>query len=358
MKRLLPAATVAALVAAIVLAQDAGEVKAPCPPSEVIAGVEFDWSTHRKEAPGSDNWPITWADDDHQYACWGDGGGFGGTNSLGRVSLGFARIEGGPDDFKGVNVWGGHKGQDPATFQGKSYGIICLDGVLYAWWGPGSGHAFLGDTRLLKSTDHAKTWTKADWGFTRKDRLYGGSFVNFGRDNAGARDDSVYSIFPRGRRWALHKPGRADLARAPKERIMERGAWEWFAGLDEKGSPVWTKELDARKPVFEDINGLRTVSMTYDPGLKRYLLTTQHTKVGTGAGTGNLAIFDAPEPWGPWTTVAYINGWKNGKGEEITGVISFYFAPKWFSADGTDFTLVFTDNDHWGSVRGKFRLRR
>ena len=49
---------------------------APYPPSAVITGVTFDWSTHVRLAPGSDNWPITWADDDHQYTCWGDGGGF------------------------------------------------------------------------------------------------------------------------------------------------------------------------------------------------------------------------------------------------------------------------------------------
>ncbi|KPL01940.1 MAG: hypothetical protein AMK75_03455, partial [Planctomycetes bacterium SM23_65] len=111
-----------------------------------------------------------------------------------------------------------------------------------------------------------------------------------------------------------------------------------------------------RKPVFEDPNGPRTVSCTYNGGLKRYLLTTQHGKVGVRPGTGNLAVFDAPEPWGPWTTVAYITGWKNGEGKEITGVISFYFAPKWFSADGRTFTMVFTDADRWGTVRGRFRL--
>ena len=38
----------------------------PYPPSETIAGIEFEVSTRRTEAPGSDIWPITWADDDHQ----------------------------------------------------------------------------------------------------------------------------------------------------------------------------------------------------------------------------------------------------------------------------------------------------
>ena len=54
----------------------------------------FDAASHRRAAEGSDNWPVTWSDDDHQYAVWGDGGGFNGTESDGRASFGVARIEG------------------------------------------------------------------------------------------------------------------------------------------------------------------------------------------------------------------------------------------------------------------------
>ncbi len=77
------------------------------PPSPVIAGLSLDWSTHRRHALGSDNWQLTWADDDHQYGAWGDGGGFGGSNDEGRVGLGFARIEGDWQNYRGFNVWGG-----------------------------------------------------------------------------------------------------------------------------------------------------------------------------------------------------------------------------------------------------------
>ena len=76
----------------------------PYPASDYITGVTWDWSTRDTLAPGSDNWPVTWADDNHQYTCWGDGGGFGGTNSLGSVSLGFARVEGDWHNYTGKNV--------------------------------------------------------------------------------------------------------------------------------------------------------------------------------------------------------------------------------------------------------------
>lgn len=58
----------------------------PYSPSAVIQGISFDDGKARTEAPGSDNWPIAWAANGHLYTSFGDGGGFGGTNSDSRVS--------------------------------------------------------------------------------------------------------------------------------------------------------------------------------------------------------------------------------------------------------------------------------
>jgi hypothetical protein len=92
----------------------------PYPPSSVIQSVAFDRSSHVRGAPGSDNWPITWADDGHQYTSWGDGGGFGGTNSDGRVSLAVARIEGDATNYQGFNVWGAKMPKTPPSSRGKA----------------------------------------------------------------------------------------------------------------------------------------------------------------------------------------------------------------------------------------------
>ena len=84
------------------------------PPSQYITGIQFDLATIRNQTPGnskradySDNWAITWSDDDHQYTVWGDGGGFGGDNTKGRVSMGVARIEGTQEDYRAFNLNGG-----------------------------------------------------------------------------------------------------------------------------------------------------------------------------------------------------------------------------------------------------------
>ncbi|MCI0704539.1 MAG: beta-lactamase family protein, partial [Planctomycetia bacterium] len=49
----------------------------PYPPSKVITGLE--WAPKDsiiRKAKGSDNWPLTWGDDDHLYTAYGDGNGF------------------------------------------------------------------------------------------------------------------------------------------------------------------------------------------------------------------------------------------------------------------------------------------
>ncbi|MBI2479339.1 MAG: hypothetical protein HYV60_12115 [Planctomycetia bacterium] len=87
--------------------------------------VTWHWDTHQTAAPGSNLWPVTWEPDDHLYVAWGDGGGLGGTNSDGRASMGFARIEDGPEKYQGVNINGGknplpgHRSSSRARLDGK-----------------------------------------------------------------------------------------------------------------------------------------------------------------------------------------------------------------------------------------------
>jgi hypothetical protein len=339
---------------------------APYPPSLVIERVEFDWGTHRREAPGSDNWPMTWADDDHQYTSWGDGGGFGGDNKKGRVTLGVARIEGGATNYTGRNLWGGFEPEREATFGGKSYGILSVKGTLYLWVVPQPG-PHLTECRLATSTDCGRTWTPADWAFRFEDGLTIPTFLNFGRDNAGARDGFVYSYYiepkwgpgrpengPFG--FEVNKPGRIHLSRVPGENILSREHHEFFAGLDASGKPRWSRNVADKRPVFEDMNGVGwNVSVSYNAGLRRYLIATEHG----ATHVGKFGLFDAPEPWGPWTTVAYDDAWGGGH-VEVSGFF-WSFPNKWMSADGTRFTMVFTgknSNDSWNTVSGRFIPRR
>ncbi len=338
----------------------------PYPASRVIARVELDFRTHQRFAPGSDNWPVTWADDGHLYAAWGDGGGFEGTNSKGRMLLGIARIEGDVDHYRGKNVWGGFEPEHPAQFGGKSYGILAVGGVLYMWVAP-QPNPHLAHGRIAYSKNHGATWEWAEWQFDFADALTIPTFLNFGRAYAGARDGYVYSYYihpmwgpgPAKKTTAhtfdVHRPGRVYLSRVPKDSILVRGRYEFFAGHGTDGIPAWSADVGAKRAVFADPNGVGwNLSVSHNPGLRRYLLATEHTETHAG----KFGLFDAPEPWGPWTTVAYEENWGAGQIELTT----FYwnFTPKWQTADGTRFTMIFTGkntNDSWNTVAGRFVLK-
>src|SRR5262249_54421286 len=67
--------------------------------------------------------------------------------------------------------------------------------------------------------------------------------------------------------------------------------------------------------------------ITYNPGLGRYLWC--QTLPGTDARFGGgFGIYEAPEPWGPWTTVYFAENWDVGPGETSS------FPTRWMSLDG------------------------
>ncbi|HUS90868.1 MAG TPA: serine hydrolase [Phycisphaerae bacterium] len=314
----------------------AGETgKASHAPSPVIRSLS--WApkeTILRRAKGGDNWPITWADDGHLYTAYGDGWGFE-PKVKGKLSLGLARVEGPADAFRGVNVrsaTGEQKG-DGAGGR-KASGMLCVDGVLYML----VRNAKL--SQLAWSEDHGRSWTWADWRFT--EGFACPTFLNFGRDYAAARDEYVYVYSFDGD--SAYKPsGRMVLARVPKARLRERGAYEFFAKLDAAGGAVWTKDVSRRGAVFEHAGRCYRSHVSYNAPLRRYLWV----QVLGGSDTrfaGGLAVFDAPEPWGPWTCAYWAEPWDVGPGESAS------FPPKWISADGRTLHLVFSGDDSF-SVR-------
>ncbi|NCO38789.1 MAG: hypothetical protein COZ06_23255 [Armatimonadetes bacterium CG_4_10_14_3_um_filter_66_18] len=266
----------------------------PYPPSPVIAGVTFDQSTWIKAAPGSDQFGTTWAADDNLYLAWGDGGGFGGTNSLGRASLGVGRLEGLPPQWQGVNVWGGVNplSRQPPIPGKTSSGVVCVAGALYLYV---SEQGVWTNNRLWKSTDLGRMWTELGPVFREPGKAFADpGIIQFGRDYQGARDNYVYGYSEEP--W----PTALGLFRVPQDRLADRSAYEFFAGFDDD-KPLWTPDITQQKPVFTDPNGTEWgVTCVHHPVLKRYLLAVRHA-----GDSGEWGLFDAPEPWGPWTTVAY-----------------------------------------------------
>lgn len=321
----------------------------PYEPSNAIEGISWDFDNRVQLAPGSDLWPVTWASDNNLYTSWGDGGGFGGTNNDGRVSLGFARMQGSPPNFTPTNIWGGKNPQNPAQFGGKAVSMLSLNGVLYAWLNQENGDD--SDFNLAWSTNLGATWQQADWTF-KKSEFGENTFLNFGRDYAGARDNCVYIYGKQGLDFAT----KIHLARVPKDQITNRNAYEFFTGLTANNTPTWTKSFSNRQAVFEDSNGVGITSVVYNAGLKRYLLTTAHGAFPDGVR--KFGMFDATEPWGPWTTVEYNENWGNLSGFWLLYSIPTK-TPDWMSSDGKTIHVIFSsgdDLDSFNMVKGTFSL--
>jgi hypothetical protein len=304
-------------------------------------------------------WPITWGPDDALYAAWGDGGGFGGTDSDGRVALGFARIEGTPEHWNGINLNGGKNPQHPASFpkKGKTTGVAFVDGVLYATVNLEDGKWPEVDHVLVWSTNNAATWERAKWLFPKgAGSFQPAKFLGFGQNYAGVPpflDGFVYLYGPR-QSAGTGSGNRLYLARAPKNRLRERSAYEFFEGTDAAGAARWVGTIAGAAPVFTDSNGVTPGSVVYVPALKRFLLTCFH------GGPGQLGVFDSPQPWGPWTTIAYYEDW-GGMGREGEG-LTCGFPQKWISADGMTLWAVFSVYGEGGkqgiNAHDKFNLVR
>jgi len=294
-------------------------VRGPYGPSPVIRGVSFGAEV-RRAAIDSDNWPITWGGDDAQYTSYGDGFGFE-PHVERKLGMGFARIVGGPGDFRGENLRSDGERIGNGARSGKASGIVMVDGVLYLWV------RNLGNAEVWSSRDRGKTWAR---GFRMETSFGSPVFLNFGRNYAGARDGYVYTYSQDGPS-AYESDNRLVLARVPKDRVMDRAAWEFLERVEKDGRAVWTRDVARRGAVFEYPGHVQRSDVIYDAVLGRYLLALAYNH------DGEWGLFDAPEPWGPWTQVLGVeSGWG------IAGTHGYRIPAKWIGADGLGMTLVFS----------------
>jgi len=309
----------------------------PYPPSHVIRAVEFAPESEIKRAAiGSDNWPITWGDDDAQYTSYGDGTGFEpGTER--KLSLGLARITGGPEEFHGTNLRSetAERTGDGASGP-KAGGMLMVDGVLYMLV------RNVGNSQLAWSEDHGKTW---EWGLKFETSFGCPTFLNCGRNYARALDDYVY-VYSSDGPTAYDSYDGVVLARVPKNRLKDRVAYEFFASIDEAGNPTWSADIAKRKPIFSYPGRCGRSEVVYLPALGRYIMALGFDH------DGGWGLFDAPDPWGPWTTAFHTRDWGLGKTH------GYRLPAKWIDPDGLTAHLVFSGRPYQGTNYDAFCVRR
>jgi hypothetical protein len=108
------------------------------------------------------------------------------------------------------------------------------------------------------------------------------------------------------------------LARAPRNQVRNRDAYEFLAGIGTGGEQTWSKEIGQTLPGRD----------------ARF--------------SGGFGIYDAPQPWGPWTTVYYTEQWDVGPGDTCS------FPTKWMSEDGKTAYLVFSGEDSFSVRKATF----
>ncbi|MBT3265498.1 DUF4185 domain-containing protein, partial [Candidatus Poribacteria bacterium] len=315
-------------------------VREPYAPSTVISRVTWaDAESVVRIGEGSDNWPMTWGDDDQLYTAYGDGWGLLPRTEE-KLSLGVGRVAGDPPDIVGENIRSEsiERPGDGAS-GGKASGMLMVDGVLYMWVRNTE------NSQLAWSQDHGETWTWSDWKFTES---FGcPTFLNFGANYAGARDEYAY-VYSQDADTAYLASDRMVLARVPTGAIGDREAYEFFAGVDAGGEPRWTDDIASREAVFEHPGRCYRSGVTYNAGLDRYLWCQIIPPVANMRSrgrehdvrfSGGFGIYDAPEPWGPWTTVSFTEEWDMGPGESSS------LPTKWMSDDGLTCHLVFSGED-------------
>lgn len=365
------------------------------PPSTFFAVAEIGAAQEVAADSDGDLWPSAWADDDHLYAACGDGLGLdleGAWSDIvvNRISgtpltgLSGQRLASGRDV---VPVW-----TDPTRFNSKPTGMVAVDGDrdghdelylavqdLYCVPGPGIFNEAPA-AAIVRSTDYGRTWTAptapqfTDHMFTTV------MFLDLGRSNQFASrlgdPNTVYAV-GLDHNWrtsysaTVPDPVHLYLARVPSDSVMDRSAWQFFAG-DPLGRPRWSDDLEGRVPVLTDdtkhhpehfptSGGSGTVSqggVVYVPAFDRFLYTSW--------SEFTLELYEAPLPWGPWRHVVCRDfgpyPWTGPKGEHPRhGGYGTTMPSKFLSADGRTAWLQsnwFVGASTYGGRTYGFSLRR
>jgi len=129
--------------------------------------------------------------------------------------------------------------------------------------------------------------------------------------------------------------------------INDLESYEFFAGHDKAGKPLWTADFKGIKPLIEWNNNMGCVTATYVPGLKKYLMCV--TDGWPTVSKMSSYILEADVITGPWRMVTYM---KN-LGEQA---YFLNFPSKFISKDSRTLWLCYSANFSrgWNGVKLNF----
>ncbi len=326
----------------------------------------------------ADTWYPSWASDGNLYSPFTDGicprmdGGADKSISWTgeHATTGHAMLEGdSPLELKitslGVITESAkpHEGRYPCgslVYNGVWYhGSYCLGpkGALYyggkklnwLWLGPFVGFRI--------SKDYGRSWEtcplKPDSALFGEDGMWGypvkigaPHFVDFGKNMEHSPDGKAYMV-AHGADINDAKPrmGNASWLAGDQiymlrvepsvENMNDRSKWEFFGGYDEQNNAIWTSDFDKIKPLLEWNNNMGCVTVTYNPGLKKYFMCI--TDGDDAVSKTDNYILVSESLTGEWKLATYMKDF----GEQA------YFVnipSKFISPDGKTFWLLYSGN--------------
>ncbi len=329
----------------------------------------------------ADTWYPSWAADDNLYSPWTDGQTDGMRSSSGglNATTGQAVMYGNDPLNLKIKALGLTKG-NPRPYEGRYpcgslvydgvwyYGTYCLgpagsveyEGMRWNWpvLGPIPGFRI--------STDYGKTWTDsphtpANPLFPEPAKFMGplkiGSpkFADFGKNMEHSPDGKAYLV-GYGAEENDPKPRYANLSwisgdqiyltrvKPSIENINDESKYEYFAGHNEDGKPIWTYDFEDIKPLLEWNNNMGCVTITYNAPLKKYLMCI--TDGWPTVAKMNSYILESGKITGPWKLVTYMKEF----GEQ--GYF-LNFPSKFISKDGLTLWLCYSGNfsQGWNNIR-------
>jgi hypothetical protein len=317
----------------------------PIPRSTDIEAITMN-DLHKTYDGHADTWYPVWAGDGTCYSPFMDGLGADGGWQVkpGMLpKLGFASIAG--DDPLNlvvkktslIEVTTDYEHEPEAGPLGR-YGctILPYKGVLYY----GSSYRVIVDgVHFLRpfagfniSMDGGTTWSK------RSGKLFPEAeypdikigephFVDFGPELKYSPDGKAYLVaFGAKSELAATRPKQTPLPHLPLENphwnwgdcvyllrvtpspeaINDASKYEFYAGKDSDGKPVWTRDFSKIKPLVEWADNMGQATITYAPALKKYLMCV--TDGHTYSGKYNTYFLESSELTGPWRMVTYWGG--------------------------------------------------
>lgn len=350
-------------------------IDCPFTASEIVRDITF---TGRNAAyTRVDTWYPSWAENDILYSPYTDGrfNPEAGDDAI-RVS----------SDCR--NTWNQEQGDGlSGTGQARILGSDPLNltvenlGIQYAPCAPYGGRYPCGSlvhngvwyygTYTLDETDRGLNWdilgpfvgfrTSTDYGVTWQETphspaapIFGESgkndskikfgaphFVDFGKNMQHSPDGKAYLVGHGAVRpdsnlaWIAGDQVYLTRVIPSLATINDPAAYEFFAGHDADGSPRWTSDFTQIQPLVEWNGHMGHATMTYNPGLKRYLLCI--TDGWPTIDTMDTYILESERITGPWKQVAFME--KFGEQAYFVNIPS-----KFISDDGETLWLCYSAN--------------